>query len=45
MFDLDRFINKYVTKRDGSMFRKDIEDTADRLTAAIEGRSVLCAVR
>jgi len=41
MFDLDRFINKYVTKRDGSMFRDDIEATADRLTSAIEGRSVL----
>ena len=41
MFDLDGFINEYVTKRDGSMFRGDIEANADRLTAAIEGRSVL----
>lgn len=41
MFDLESFINKYVTKRDGSMFCGDIESNADRLTAAIKGKSVL----
>lgn len=41
MFDLESFINKYVTKRDGSMFRGDIESNGDRLTEAIVGKSVL----
>ncbi len=41
MFDLESFINRYVTKRDASMFRGDIESKAGRLTSAIEGKSVL----
>lgn len=41
MFDLNDFINKKVTKRDGSMFRQDILDNEDAIKASIEGKSVL----
>ncbi|MBE5906095.1 MAG: nucleoside-diphosphate sugar epimerase [Lachnospiraceae bacterium] len=41
MFHLEEFINTYVTKREGSMFEKDIADNRTRLTKAIEGKSVL----
>ena len=41
MFDLNEFINEYVTKRDGSMFRADVEANGGALKAAIEGRSGL----
>lgn len=41
MFDLEQFINKYVTKRDGSMFAVDIEAHASELTEKIQGKRVL----
>ncbi len=41
MFDLDTFINTYVTKRERSMFEADIADNRDRLSAAINQKSVL----
>lgn len=41
MFNLDNFINKYVTKRLSSMFRFDIEENRDVLSQKIEGKSVL----
>lgn len=41
MFDLNRFIGKYVTKRPQSMFLNDIEDNRGELTRKIEGKSVL----
>lgn len=41
MFNLDKFINKYVTKRLSSMFRFDIEINRDVLSQKIEGKSAL----
>ncbi len=41
MFELDRFINKYVTKRDTPMFEKDILANRNKLAEKIEGKSVL----
>ncbi|MCR5748206.1 MAG: polysaccharide biosynthesis protein [Lachnospiraceae bacterium] len=41
MFDLSRFINEHVTKRNGSMFRDDIIRYESELTDAISDRSVL----
>lgn len=41
MFDLDTFINKYVTGRDESMFLTDIENNKERLAEGIENKSVL----
>lgn len=41
MFELNRFISKYVTKRSESMFSADIEINRDQLTEKIEGKSVL----
>ena len=41
MFNLDEFINQYVTKRQVSMFRSDIEANRDALTERIQGKSVL----
>ncbi|MBR4173850.1 MAG: polysaccharide biosynthesis protein [Lachnospiraceae bacterium] len=41
MFNLDGFINEYVTKRPGSMFYADIEKNKEALTKGIEGRTVL----
>lgn len=41
MFDLNRFIGKYVTKRSISMFNNDIENNREALYKRIEGKSVL----
>lgn len=41
MFNLESFINKYVTKRLDSMFKMDIENNAYALRQHIEGMSVL----
>ncbi len=41
MTDLNRFISKYVTKRDTSMFLPDIENSKDKLTEKISGKTVL----
>lgn len=41
MFDLDKFIGAYVTKRRESMFRIDIEDNSSVLADKIEGKNVL----
>ena len=41
MFNLDTFIDQYVTKRPQSMFLKDIEANRDKLAEKIAGKSVL----
>lgn len=41
MFDLNKFIGQYVTKRSKSMFLNDIEENKDNLTKKIKGKSVL----
>lgn len=41
MFDLDKFIAKYVTQRPQSMFQQDLEAHREELTRKIEDRSVL----
>lgn len=41
MFNLDHFINQYVTKRPSSMFYPDIEANRDVLSKKINGKSVL----
>ena len=41
MFNLEKFIGKYVTFRSESMFGKDIEDNREALSAKIKGKSVL----
>ena len=41
MFDLNKFIGQYVTKRPESMLLKDIEDNREELTRKIEGKNVL----
>lgn len=41
MFDLESFINIYVTKRPASMFEPDILSNYDALSASIESKSVL----
>lgn len=41
MFNLNDFIDQYVTHRTTSMFRDDIADNMDNLYAAIERRTVL----
>lgn len=41
MFNLDKFINIYVTKRNQSMFLVDIENNRERLSKKIKDRSVL----
>lgn len=41
MFNLEEFINTYVTKRPGSMFEADIYDNSECLSDVIEGKSVL----
>lgn len=41
MFSLEKFINQYVTKREVSMFKLDIEENKDKLEKMIEGKSVL----
>lgn len=41
MFNLEQFINKYVTKRSYSMFFGDIEKNHEQLLKKIEGKTVL----
>lgn len=41
MFNLDQFINQYVTKRPTSMFYPDIEANKERLIKKIKNKSVL----
>ena len=41
MFDLTSFIDKYVTKRQGSMFEQDIQSHNTDLSIAIKDKSVL----
>ena len=41
MFNLERFIGKYVTKRERSMFLDDIEANREILSAKIKGKSML----
>lgn len=41
MFDLEKFIGKYVTKRSQSMFLQDINNNKEELKKKIEGKSVL----
>ena len=41
MFNLDQFINQYVTKRTLSMFRPDIDANQDALTEKTVGKTVL----
>lgn len=41
MFNLDKFINTYVTKRNQSMFLVDIENNREQLAKKIKDKSVL----
>ncbi len=41
MFNLDKFINTYVTKRNQSMFLVDIENNREQVSKKIKDRSVL----
>lgn len=41
MFNLENFINAYVTKRPSSMFYPDIDSNKDELTKKIEGKKAL----
>lgn len=41
MFNLEKFISTYVTKRPQSMFLQDIESNKGKLTEKIEGKKVL----
>lgn len=41
MFELSSFISEYVTKRQESMFLKDIENNSETLKKKIDGKSVL----
>ncbi|MBQ4057557.1 MAG: polysaccharide biosynthesis protein [Lachnospiraceae bacterium] len=41
MFDLDKFIGTYVTKRPKSMFKDDIKANKEELSNKIKGKSVL----
>lgn len=41
MFEIKRFIDTYVTQREGSMFLADIEKNAETLRIKIEGKTVL----
>ena len=41
MFNLEVFINQYVTRRQSSMFKFDLETNYDALKQKIEGKSVL----
>ena len=41
MFELNEFINKYVTKRNISLFNKDIEENQEQLVKKIANKSVL----
>lgn len=41
MFDLNKFIDTYVTKRPKSMFLDDVKNNKEELSRKIEGKSVL----
>ena len=41
MFSLDCFINKFVTKRNCSMFKKDVDNNWETLSSHIEGKTIL----
>ena len=41
MFNLDKFINTYVTKRNQSMFLEDIENSREQLSKKIKDKSVI----
>ena len=41
LFNLEHFINKYVTGRSSSMFYPDIETNRDKISQKISGKSVL----
>lgn len=41
MFDLDKFIGSYVTKRSQNMFLEDIEKNSKKLSEKINGKTVL----
>lgn len=41
LFELDQFINRYVTHREASMFKADIDANIKNLKSAIENKSVL----
>ncbi|MCR5523444.1 MAG: polysaccharide biosynthesis protein [Clostridia bacterium] len=41
MFDLEKFISEYVTKRERSMFLNDIENYSDLLSSKIKSKTVL----
>lgn len=41
MFNLNQFINTYITKRPRSMFLKDIEENKEELSRKIAGKTVL----
>ncbi|MCX7548876.1 polysaccharide biosynthesis protein [Xanthomarina sp. F1114] len=41
IIDIPNFINKYITKRETSLFKNDIETHKNTLTEKIEGKSVL----
>lgn len=40
-FDLEKFINKYVTKRSESMFLQDICENRERISRQVDGKSIL----
>ena len=40
-FDIEKFINAYVTGRQSSLFLQDIEQNRERLTASVKGKSLL----
>lgn len=41
MFDLNKFIRTYITKREQSMFLDDIENNKEELTKKIQNKSIL----
>ena len=41
MFSISKFISKYITGRNRSMFADDIERNSDELTSCIAGKKVL----
>lgn len=41
MYEHEGFVEKYITKRSGSMFMQDVLDNEDRLHEGINGKSVL----
>lgn len=41
MFELNHFINKYVTNRNSSMFLNDIENNKDKIIEKVSGKTIL----